>query len=186
MSYNDRNHPPSCLPDIMPMTLSPRPSPSIIAYCKRSKTGGGRNGLGTRLGCKQLKQNGQFDVVPPPLKFWRLPRKEWSSRCDWFILSDHFWGLKILQFYLRNMPLNKTLISFSPQTQNLRQNPESMWKFKTASITYTQKFYWLHKTEISHSWQAKQTSLTINSGIPLPPLLEESIAIFMALGRKAT
>ena len=84
------------------------------------------------------------------------------------------------------MPLNKTLISFSPQTQNLRQNPESMWKFKTASITYTQKFYWLHKTEISHSWQAKQTSLTINSGIPLPPLLEESIAIFMALGRKAT
>ena len=40
---------PSRLPDIMDMTLSPRPPPSIFAYCKRSKTGG-RDGLGTRLG----------------------------------------------------------------------------------------------------------------------------------------
>ena len=40
--------PPSRLPDVMHMTLSPRPSPSVFAYCKRSKTGG-RNGLGTRL-----------------------------------------------------------------------------------------------------------------------------------------
>ena len=31
---------PSHLPDVMHMTLSPRPSPSIFAYCKRSKTGG--------------------------------------------------------------------------------------------------------------------------------------------------
>ena len=30
------------------MTRSPRPSPSVFAYCKRSNTGGG-NGLGTRL-----------------------------------------------------------------------------------------------------------------------------------------
>ena len=28
---------------------NPRPSPSVFAYCKRSKTGGGK-GLGTRLG----------------------------------------------------------------------------------------------------------------------------------------
>ena len=28
---------------------SPRPSPSVFAYCKQSKTGGG-NGLGMRLG----------------------------------------------------------------------------------------------------------------------------------------
>ena len=40
---------PSRLPYIMDMTLSPRPPPSIFAYCKRSKTGG-RNGLGKRLG----------------------------------------------------------------------------------------------------------------------------------------
>jgi len=31
------------------VTRSPRPSPSVFAYCKRSNTGGG-NGLGTRLG----------------------------------------------------------------------------------------------------------------------------------------
>jgi len=30
------------------VTRSPRPSPSIFAYCKRSNTGGG-NSLGTRL-----------------------------------------------------------------------------------------------------------------------------------------
>jgi len=30
------------------VTRSPRPSPSVFAYCKRSNTGGG-NGLGTRL-----------------------------------------------------------------------------------------------------------------------------------------
>ena len=44
--------PPSCLPlhlpDVMHMTPSPRPSPSVFAYCKRSKTGGW-NGLGMRL-----------------------------------------------------------------------------------------------------------------------------------------
>ena len=39
---------PSCLPDVTHVTLSPSPSPSIFAYCKRSKTGG-ENGLGTRL-----------------------------------------------------------------------------------------------------------------------------------------
>ena len=39
-------HVPLCLPDIMHVTFSPRPSPSIFSYCKRSKTGG-RNGLGT-------------------------------------------------------------------------------------------------------------------------------------------
>ena len=37
-----------CLPDITHVTRSPRPSPSVFAYCKRSNTGGG-NGLGTRL-----------------------------------------------------------------------------------------------------------------------------------------
>jgi len=30
------------------VTKSPRPSPSVFAYCKQSNTGGG-NGLGTRL-----------------------------------------------------------------------------------------------------------------------------------------
>ena len=39
---------PSHLPDVMHMTLSPRPSPSDFAYSVRSKTGGG-NSLGTRL-----------------------------------------------------------------------------------------------------------------------------------------
>ena len=39
---------PSCLLDVMHVTLSARPSPSVFAYYKRSKTGG-RNGLGTRL-----------------------------------------------------------------------------------------------------------------------------------------
>ena len=43
-----RHRPPSCLPDIKHVTLSPRPSPSVFAYCKQSKTGGG-NSLGTRL-----------------------------------------------------------------------------------------------------------------------------------------
>ena len=41
-------HPPSCLPDVMHVTLPPRPSPLIFAYCKQTKAGGG-NGLGTRL-----------------------------------------------------------------------------------------------------------------------------------------
>ena len=35
------------------MTRSPRPSPSVFAYCKRSNTGGG-NGLGTRLWCHHV------------------------------------------------------------------------------------------------------------------------------------
>ena len=35
-------------PDVTHVTLSPRPSPSVFAYCKRSNTGRG-NGLGTRL-----------------------------------------------------------------------------------------------------------------------------------------
>ena len=48
VSYNDQALPLSCLPDVTHMTLSPRPSPSVFAYCKRPKTGGG-NGLGTRL-----------------------------------------------------------------------------------------------------------------------------------------
>ena len=48
MSYNDRALPPSRLPDVMHVTLSPRPSPSVLAYCKQSKNGGG-NDLGTRL-----------------------------------------------------------------------------------------------------------------------------------------
>ena len=39
---------PSCLPDIMHGIFSPKPSPSIFAYCKWSKTGGG-NSLGTQL-----------------------------------------------------------------------------------------------------------------------------------------
>ena len=39
---------PSCITDIMHITLSPRPSSSIFAYCKRSKTGA-ENGLGMRL-----------------------------------------------------------------------------------------------------------------------------------------
>ena len=39
---------PSCLPDVMHVTLSPRPSPSVFSYCKRSKAGGG-NSLGTRI-----------------------------------------------------------------------------------------------------------------------------------------
>ena len=39
---------PSHLPDVMQVTVSLRLSPSVFAYCKRSKTGGG-NGLGTRL-----------------------------------------------------------------------------------------------------------------------------------------
>ena len=43
----DRAPPPSRLPDVTHVTLSPRPSPPFL-YCKRSKTGGG-NGLGTRL-----------------------------------------------------------------------------------------------------------------------------------------
>jgi len=34
--------------ELQHVTKSPRPSPSIIAYCKRSNTGGG-NGLVTRL-----------------------------------------------------------------------------------------------------------------------------------------
>ena len=38
----------SRLPDVTHVTLSPRSSPSIFAYCKRSKTGGG-NGLKTRV-----------------------------------------------------------------------------------------------------------------------------------------
>ena len=41
-----------CLPSVYlmspHMTKSPRPSPSVFAYCKRSNTGGG-NGLGMRL-----------------------------------------------------------------------------------------------------------------------------------------
>jgi len=45
--------PPMCLLSVYltspHVTRSPRPSPSIFAYCKRSKTGG-RNGLGMRLG----------------------------------------------------------------------------------------------------------------------------------------
>ena len=44
--------PPSCLPsrlpDVMHVTHSSRPSPSVFAYCKWSKTGGS-NGLGTRI-----------------------------------------------------------------------------------------------------------------------------------------
>ena len=44
MSY-DWSPPPSCLPSYLPdvthVTLSPRPSPSVFAYCKQSKTGGG-------------------------------------------------------------------------------------------------------------------------------------------------
>ena len=43
--------PPSRLPDVTHVTLSPRPSPSVFAYCKRSKTGG-TNGLGRRLYAK--------------------------------------------------------------------------------------------------------------------------------------
>jgi len=46
-----RAPPPICLPSVyltLHITKSPRPSPSIFAYCKRSNTGGG-NGLGTRL-----------------------------------------------------------------------------------------------------------------------------------------
>jgi len=43
---------PVCLPSVyltLPhVTTPPRPSPSVFAYCKRSKTGGG-NSLGTRL-----------------------------------------------------------------------------------------------------------------------------------------
>ena len=41
---------PSCLPDVMHVTLSPRPFLSIFAYCKRSKTEGG-NTLGMMLQC---------------------------------------------------------------------------------------------------------------------------------------
>ena len=52
MSYNDRSQPPSRLPsrlpDVMHVTFSPRPSPSLFAYSMQSKIGGG-NGLGTRL-----------------------------------------------------------------------------------------------------------------------------------------
>ena len=44
--------PPVCLPFVhltsLHVTRSPRPSPAVFAYCKRSNTGGG-NGLGTRL-----------------------------------------------------------------------------------------------------------------------------------------
>ena len=44
--------PPVCLPFVHLMSLhvtrSPRPSPAVFAYCKRSNTGSG-NGLGTRL-----------------------------------------------------------------------------------------------------------------------------------------
>jgi len=44
--------PPVCLLSVYQtsphMTRSPRPSPSIFAYCKRSNTGS-ENGLGTRL-----------------------------------------------------------------------------------------------------------------------------------------
>ena len=50
VNYNDRAPPPSRLPDVTHVTLSPRPSPPFL-YWKRSKTGGG-NGLGTRLGVK--------------------------------------------------------------------------------------------------------------------------------------
>ena len=39
VSYNDRSLPPSRLPDVTHVTLSP----SIFAYCKRSKTGGGNS-----------------------------------------------------------------------------------------------------------------------------------------------
>ena len=51
MSYNDQSPPPlhlpSRLPDVTHVTLSPRPSPSVFAYCKRSKTGG-RKVLGNK------------------------------------------------------------------------------------------------------------------------------------------
>ena len=45
MDHNPVNVPVSCANQ---KSLSPRPSPSVCAYCKRSKTGAG-NGLGTRL-----------------------------------------------------------------------------------------------------------------------------------------
>ena len=52
MSYNNWALSPLmstlCLPDVMHVTISPRPPPSIFAYCKRLKTEGG-NGLGMRL-----------------------------------------------------------------------------------------------------------------------------------------
>ena len=59
LSYNDRAPPPSCLPDVMHVTLSPKPSPSVFAYCKRSKAWGG-NGLETRLhGSGKVAKNGK-------------------------------------------------------------------------------------------------------------------------------
>ena len=59
VSYNDQAPSPSCLhvPDVMHATLSPRPSPSVFAYYKWSKTWG-RNGLGTRLhGSRKVAKN---------------------------------------------------------------------------------------------------------------------------------
>ena len=38
----------SLKPPVLALTKSPRPPPSVFAYCKRSKTGSG-SGLGTRL-----------------------------------------------------------------------------------------------------------------------------------------
>ena len=49
VSYNDRALLFSRLPNMMHASYSPSPFPSVFAYCKRSKTGGG-NSLGTRLG----------------------------------------------------------------------------------------------------------------------------------------
>ena len=60
--YNDRAPPPSRLPDVTHVTLSPRLSPSVFAYCKQSKTGGG-NGLGTRLCLMYKHQHRSADDV---------------------------------------------------------------------------------------------------------------------------
>ena len=37
VSYNDQAPPPSCLPDVIHVNLSPRPSLSVFAHCKQSK-----------------------------------------------------------------------------------------------------------------------------------------------------
>ena len=74
--------PPMCLPSVYltspHMTGSPRPSPSVFAYCKWSNTGGG-NSLGTRLECVVLVfgitsccwQNSWF--VCPKVCLWAAP-----------------------------------------------------------------------------------------------------------------
>ena len=54
------------------MTLSPRSSPSIFAYCKLSKTGGG-NGLGTRLLVSPHSSLSSLQIVFPKGAHYALP-----------------------------------------------------------------------------------------------------------------